>query len=40
MGGTATLFVFDGKDYVRVTTNVQKAGKRATGTVLNPECRH
>ena len=37
MGGTATLFVFDGKDYVRVSTNVQKAGKRATGTVLNPE---
>lgn len=37
MGGTATLFVFDGKDYVRVSTNVQKEGKRATGTVLNPK---
>lgn len=36
MGGTATLFVFDGQDYVRVSTNVQKAGKRATGTVLTP----
>ena len=36
MGGTATLFVQDGADYVRVSTNVQKEGKRATGTTLNP----
>lgn len=37
MGGTATLFVYDGKDYVRVSTNVKKEGKRATGTILNPD---
>ncbi|MEQ5836100.1 Cache 3/Cache 2 fusion domain-containing protein [Marinobacter sp. NFXS9] len=38
MGGTATLFVYDGSDYVRVSTNVKKdGGQRATGTILNPE---
>lgn len=36
MGGTATLFVFDGENYVRVSTNVQNQGKRATGTILTP----
>lgn len=36
MGGTATLFVFDGENYVRVSTNVQNQGKRATGTILAP----
>lgn len=36
MGGTATLFVRDGQDYVRVSTNVKKQdGARATGTTLN-----
>lgn len=36
MGGTATLFVKDGQDYVRVSTNVKKQdGARATGTTLN-----
>ncbi|MFO8140308.1 MAG: Cache 3/Cache 2 fusion domain-containing protein, partial [Marinobacter sp.] len=36
MGGTATLFVKDGQDYVRVSTNVKKQdGSRATGTTLN-----
>lgn len=36
MGGTATLFVRDGGDYVRVSTNVQTdSGNRATGTLLN-----
>lgn len=36
MGGTATLFSRDGSDYVRVSTNVIKDGKRATGTILSP----
>lgn len=36
MGGTATLFVKDGQDFVRVSTNVKKQdGSRATGTKLN-----
>lgn len=40
MGGTATLFVRSGKDYIRVTTNVIKAdGSRAIGTVLDPKGR-
>ena len=38
VGGTATLFVKDGDEFVRVSTNVQKDdGSRAIGTVLNPE---
>ena len=36
-GGTATLFVKSGNDYVRVATNVKKDdGSRAVGTVLDP----
>lgn len=35
MGGTATLFVYDGRDFIRVSTNVRTAsGDRATGTTL------
>jgi hypothetical protein len=37
MGGTATIFVKSGSDYVRVSTNVKKDdGSRAIGTVLDP----
>ncbi|NMG36183.1 HAMP domain-containing protein [Azoarcus sp. TTM-91] len=36
-GGTATLFVRDGKDFVRIATNVLREGKRAVGTVLDPQ---
>ncbi|HAS78044.1 MAG TPA: methyl-accepting chemotaxis protein, partial [Marinobacter adhaerens] len=36
MDGTATLFVRDGQDFVRVSTNVKKDdGSRAIGTKLN-----
>jgi methyl-accepting chemotaxis protein len=36
MGGTATLFVRRGNDFVRVSTNVMKAdGSRAVGTLLD-----
>ncbi len=36
-GGTATLFVWDGTNFVRVTTNVLKPdGSRAVGTLLDP----
>jgi methyl-accepting chemotaxis protein len=36
-GGTATLFVWDGTNFTRVSTNVQKPdGSRAVGTVLTP----
>lgn len=36
-GGTATLFAWDGSNFIRVTTNVLKAdGTRAVGTVLDP----
>jgi len=35
-GGTATLFVWDGSNFVRVTTNVLKPdGSRAVGTLLD-----
>jgi hypothetical protein len=38
MGGTATLFVKSGSEFVRVATNVQKDdGSRAIGTVLDPK---
>jgi len=37
-GGTATIFVKHGENFVRVATNVKKAdGSRAIGTVLDPE---
>ncbi len=37
-GGTATLFVWDGTNFIRVTTNVLKPdGSRAVGTVLDPK---
>ncbi|HEU4708194.1 MAG TPA: diguanylate cyclase [Methylophilaceae bacterium] len=37
-GGTATLFVKSGNDFVRVSTNLRKSdGERAVGTVLDPE---
>jgi hypothetical protein len=36
-GGTTTLFVKSGNDYVRVATNVKKDDQsRAIGTVLDP----
>jgi hypothetical protein len=39
-GGTATIFVKSGDDYIRVATNVPKAdgpGGRAIGTMLDPK---
>lgn len=37
-GGTATVFVWDGTSFVRITTNVLKPdGSRAVGTVLDPK---
>ncbi len=36
-GGVATLFVRSGNDFIRVSTNIKKAGgERATGTRLDP----
>lgn len=36
-GGTATIFVKSGDDFVRVATNVKKDdGSRAVGTILDP----
>ncbi|MFH0736176.1 MAG: methyl-accepting chemotaxis protein [bacterium] len=38
VGGTATFFVKNGNDFVRISTNVIKDdGKRAIGTVLDPQ---
>lgn len=38
VGGTATLFAWDGTNFVRVTTNVMKPdGSRAVGTPLDPK---
>jgi hypothetical protein len=38
VGGTATIFVKSGADYVRVATNVKKDdGSRAIGTILDPK---
>jgi hypothetical protein len=38
VGGTATLFVKSGEDFVRVATNVMKDdGTRAIGTMLDPK---
>jgi len=37
VGGTATIFVKNGSDFIRITTNVLKTNdSRATGTRLNP----
>ena len=37
MGGTATVFVKQGENFVRVATNVKKDdGSRAVGTILDP----
>lgn len=36
-GCTATLFVAQGADFVRVSTDVMVDGKRAVGTKLNPQ---
>lgn len=37
VGGTATLFVKSGDDFVRIATNVRRSdGSRAIGTALNP----
>jgi Cache 3/Cache 2 fusion domain len=37
-GGTATIFVKDGDQFVRVATNVKKDdGSRAIGTILDPK---
>ncbi|MCK6389859.1 MAG: methyl-accepting chemotaxis protein [Azonexus sp.] len=36
-GGTATLFVKHGEDFVHISTNVKKDNERATGTVLDPK---
>ena len=35
-GGTATVFVKKGSNYVRISTNVMKADARAVGTPLDP----
>lgn len=35
-GGTATIFSKHNGNFVRVSTNVQKEGKRAVGTILDP----
>lgn len=35
-GGTATVFVKKGGNYVRISTNVMKEGARAVGTPLDP----
>jgi hypothetical protein len=38
VGGTATIFVKSGDEYVRVATNVKKDdGSRAVGTILDPK---
>lgn len=38
VGGTATIFVRDGQDFVRIATNVPtREGKSAIGTQLNPK---
>ena len=34
MGGTATIFSLTGSDFIRISTNVQREGQRATGTKL------
>ena len=36
-GGTATLFVKSGDEFVRIATNVKKDNERAIGTILDPK---
>ena len=36
-GGTATLFVKQGDEFIRVATNVMRDGQRAVGTSLDPQ---
>lgn len=36
-GGTATLFVKSGDEFVRVSTNVKRDNQRAIGTILDPK---
>lgn len=36
-GGTATLFVKSGDEFVRISTNVKRDNERAIGTVLDPK---
>ena len=38
-GGTATLFVKRGDEFIRVATNVMRDGQRAVGTALDPQGR-
>jgi Cache 3/Cache 2 fusion domain len=35
--GTATIFVKNGDEYVRVATNLKDDGSRAVGTILDPK---
>jgi hypothetical protein len=35
-GGTATLFIKKGNNFIRVSTNVMKGAERAVGTQLDP----
>lgn len=38
VGGTATIFVKSGDEFIRIATNVRKDdGSRATGTILDPK---
>ncbi|MBI5785525.1 MAG: Cache 3/Cache 2 fusion domain-containing protein [Rhodocyclales bacterium] len=37
LGGTATLFVKSGDEFVRISTNVKRDNERATGTILDPK---
>lgn len=37
MESTATLFVANGNNFVRVATNIKRDGQRAIGTILNPD---
>ena len=40
VGGTATIFVKDGDDFVRISTNVLRVNmSRATATILNPNSK-
>jgi methyl-accepting chemotaxis protein len=36
MQSTATIFVKNGNDFIRISTNIKREGKRAVGTLLSP----